>query len=292
VVAVLLPIYEAEFLGFSYGFRPGRSQHDALDALAYGIKARKICWVLDADISAFFDRVNHDVLMARLARHVADRRLLGLVRRFLQAGMLAQGCHTPRYEGAPQGGPLSPLLANLLLDDLDTELERRGHRFCRYADDCNIYVQSQAAGERVMASISAFLERRLRLRVNRAKSAVAPVQHRQFLGYRLHSDGGLGIAPEAYRRAKARLRAITRRRQGVPLAQVIAEVNAFTSGWVQYFRHARAQQALVELDRWLRRRLRCYRLKQAKTLGQDAETWNHFSAESCPLFKKLERHSA
>jgi RNA-directed DNA polymerase len=211
--------------------------------------------------------VNHDILMARLARHVADRRLLGLVRRILQAGMLAQGCHTPRYEGDPQGGPLSPLMANLLLDDLDKELERRGHRFCRYADDCNIYVQTQAAGERVMASIAAYLEHRLRLRVNRPKSAVAPGQQRQFLGYRLHRDGGLGISPEAYRRATARHRAITSRRRGVPLRHVIAEVNAFTSGWVRYFRHARARQALAALDQWLRRRLRCFRLKQAKTLA-------------------------
>ena len=266
IVQVLEPKLDPTFSDSSYGFRPGRNAHQAVLAAGDHV-ATGATIVVDLDLEKFFDRVNHDVLMARLARHIADRRLLGLVRRFLQAGMLAQGCHTPRYEGTPQGGPLSPLMANLLLDDLDKELERRGHWFCRYADDCNIYVQSQAAGERVMASISAFLERRLRLRVNRAKSAVAPVQHRQFLGYRLHRDGGLGIAPEAYRRAKARLRAITSRRRGVPLAQVIAEVNAFTSGWVQYFRHARAQQALAELDQWLRRRLRCFRLKQAKTLA-------------------------
>jgi RNA-directed DNA polymerase len=264
IVQVLEPKLDPTFSASSYGFRPGRNAHQAVTAAGDHVAAGATT-VVDLDLEKFFDRVNHDVLMARLARHVGDRRLLKLVRRFLQAGLLAQGCHTPRYEGTPQGGPLSPLMANLLLDDLDKELERRGHRFCRYADDCNIYVQSEAAGARVMASISAFLERRLRLRVNREKSAVAPVNRRQFLGYRLYRDGGLGISPDAYGRAKARLREITSRRRGVPLSHVIAEVNAFTAGWVRYFRHAHAQTALAALDQWLRRRLRCFRLKQAKT---------------------------
>ena len=264
IVQVLEPKLDPTFSDSSYGFRPGRNAHQAVLAAGEHVAAGATI-VVDLDLEKFFDRVNHDVLMARLARHVADRRLLKLVRRFLQAGLLAQGCHTPRYEGAPQGGPLSPLMANLLLDDLDKELDRRGHRFCRYADDCNIYVQSQAAGHRVMASIQTFLDRRLRLRINQEKSAVAPVHHRKFLGYRLHRDGSLGISPAAYRRAKARLRAITSRRRGVPLSQVIAEVNAFTTGWVRYFQHAHAQTTLQALDQWLRRRLRCLRLKQAKT---------------------------
>jgi len=264
IVQVLEPKLDPMFSESSYGFRRGRNAHQAVIAASEHV-ASGASIVVDLDLEKFFDRVNHDVMMARLCRHVADRRLLGLVRRFLQAGMLAQGCHTPRHEGTPQGGPLSPLMANLLLDDLDKELERRGHRFCRYADDCNIYVHSEAAGERVMASISAFLSRRLRLRVNGAKSAVSPVQQRQFLGYRLYRDGSLGISPEAYRRAKTRLREITSRRRGVAFSRVIAEVNAFVSGWVRYFRHARARKGLMGLDSWLRRRLRCFRLKKAKT---------------------------
>jgi RNA-directed DNA polymerase len=169
-----------------------------------------------------------------------------------------------RYEGTPQGGPLSPLLANLLLDDLDKELERRGHCFCRYADDCNIYVRSQAAGERVMASLVAFLEGKLRLKVNRAKSAVAPVVERSFLGHRLLLGGRLGLAPKSLERAKERLRRITRRNRGIALERMIAEVNSFTTGWVTYFRHAACKSALRDLDEWLRRKLRCVRLKQCK----------------------------
>ena len=167
--------------------------------------------MVDLDVEKFFDRVNHDMLMARLARRIGDKRLLRIVRRFLEAGLMREGVCLARHEGTPQGGPLSPLLANLLLDDLDKELERRGHRFCRYADDCNIYVRSQAAGERVMASVTAFLEGKLKLRVNRQKSAVAPVGERQFLGHRLNAYGGSGIAPKSLKRAKDRLRRITRR---------------------------------------------------------------------------------
>ena len=184
IAQVLEPILDPTFSVSSFGFRPGRGAHDALRqaqkyvADGYGI-------VVDLDLEKFFDRVNHDILMARLARRIGDKRLLRIVRRFLQAGMMAGGVCIERHEGTPQGGPLSPLLANLLLDDLDKELEGRGHRFCRYADDCNIYVRSQAAGERVMASVTAFLEKRLRLKINRQKSAVAPIGERQFLGYRL-----------------------------------------------------------------------------------------------------------
>jgi RNA-directed DNA polymerase len=220
--------------------------------------------MVDMDLEKFFDRVNHDVLMSRLARRVGDKRLLRIVRRFLQAGMMQGGVCEARREGTPQGGPLSPLLSNLLLDELDKELERRGHRFCRYADDCNIYVRSQAAGERVMASVTRFLEKRLKLRVNRDKSAVAPVWERKFLGHRLLRDGKLGIAPKSIERFKEKVRKITRRNRGVKLARVIEELNLLTRGWVAYFRHAWAKGHMQELDEWIRRKLRCYRLKQCK----------------------------
>jgi RNA-directed DNA polymerase len=219
---------------------------------------------VDLDLEKFFDRVNHDLLMARLARRVADKRLLRIVRRFLEAGMMSNGVCVERHEGTPQGGPLSPLLANLLLDDLDKELERRGHRFCRYADDCNIYVQSQAAGERVLASVTQFLEGKLRLRVNHAKSAVAHTQERKFLGHRLLAGGRLGVAPVSLQRAKDRIRQITRRNRGVELKRIISELNSFLTGWVAYFRHASCRSYLQELDGWIRRKLRCVRLKQRK----------------------------
>jgi RNA-directed DNA polymerase len=193
-----------------------------------------------------------------------DKRLLRMVRRFLQAGMMQGGVCIERQEGTPQGGPLSPLLSNLMLDVLDKELEKRGHRFVRYADDCNIYVRSQAAGERVMASAVAFLESKLRLKVNRAKSAVAPVMERSFLGHRLLPGGRLGLAPKSLDRAKERLRRITRRNRGIALERMIAEVNGFTTGWVTYFRHAACKSTLRDLDEWLRRKLRCVRLKQCK----------------------------
>lgn len=263
ILQILEPMLDPTFSESSFGFRPGRSAHAALhQAREYVADGHEI--VVDLDLEKFFDRVNHDILMARLARRVGDKRLLRIVRGFLEAGMMADGVCVARHEGTPQGGPLSPLLANLLLDDLDKELERRGHRFCRYADDCNIYVRSPVAGDRVMASITAFLEGRLHLRVNRQKSAVAPVGDRKFLGYRLRPGGRLGIAPASLDRAKDRLRRITRRNRGIPLARMIAEVNAFTTGWVTYFRHAEARDALRRLDRWLRRKLRCVRLKQCK----------------------------
>jgi RNA-directed DNA polymerase len=263
ILQVLEPLLDPSFSVSSFGFRPGRGAHDALhQAREYVAGGHAI--VVDLDLEKFFDRVNHDVMMSRLARRIGDQRLLRIVRRFLAAGMMQHGASTARYEGTPQGGPLSPLLANLLLDDLDKELERRGHRFCRYADDCNIYVRSRAAGERVMASVTRFLERRLRLRVNQQKSAVAPVGERKFLGYRLDAEGTLGIAPKSLQRAKDRLRQITKRRRAVRLEQMIGEANSFLSGWVTYFRHARAHSQLRSLDGWLRRKLRCVRLKQCK----------------------------
>jgi RNA-directed DNA polymerase len=263
ILQVLEPMLDPTFSESSYGFRPGRSAHDALRQ-AREYVADGCGTVVDLDLEKFFDRVNHDILMARLSRRIGDTRLLGIIRRFVQAGMLANGVCIERQEGTPQGGPLSPLLANLLLDDLDKELESRGHRFCRYADDCNIYVRSEAAGQRVMASVTAFLEGRLRLRVNREKSAVARVEERQFLGHRLGKGGRLGIAPKSLARMKDRLRDITRRNRGIALAAMIAQVNAFTTGWVTYYRYAQCQTALKQVDQWLRRKLRCVRLKHCK----------------------------
>jgi RNA-directed DNA polymerase len=263
ILQVLEPILDPTFSASSFGFRVGRGAHDALaQASRYVAAGRTI--VVDMDLEKFFDRVNHDILMARLARRVADKRLLRIIRRFLRAGLLQQGMCVERHEGTPQGGPLSPLLANLLLDDLDKELEARGHCFCRYADDCNIYVRSQAAGERVLASLTEFLEGKLRLRVNHAKSAVAVVQERKFLGHRLLIDGALTIAPSSLDRAKDRIRQLTRRNRGVSLASMIGELNSFLSGWVAYFRHAKALAALRDLDGWVRRKLRCVRLKHRK----------------------------
>jgi RNA-directed DNA polymerase len=260
---VLEPILDPSFSASSYGFRPRRGAHDALKkAKQYVAEGRVI--VVDIDLEKFFDKVNHDILMARLGRWVGDKRMLRIIGRFLRAGMMQGGVCMSREEGTPQGGPLSPLLANLLLDDLDKELEKRGHRFCRYADDCNIYVQSQAAGERVLSSVTTFLEQKLKLRVNREKSAVAFVQERKFLGHRLLSGGRLGIAPQSLERAKERLEQITRRNRGVSFEQVIGEINQFAVGWVTFFRHAACKRHLVAMDQWLRHRLRCLRLKQCK----------------------------
>jgi len=263
ILQVLEPLLDPTFSESSFGFRPKRSAHDALrQARKYVSQGRHI--VVDLDLEKFFDRVNHDILMSRLARRVGDKRLLRIVRRFLQAGLMQDGVCVVREEGTPQGGPLSPLLANLLLDDLDRELEQRGHCFCRYADDCNIYVWSLRAGQRVMASVVRFLEQHLRLRVNREKSAVAPVQERKFLGYRLLLNGKMGIAPKSLERAKDKIRQITRRHRGVSLAQVIVELNGFLKGWFQYYHLAAFRGDLQRTDAWIRRKLCCFRLKQRK----------------------------
>jgi len=264
ILQVLNPIWDPTFSNSSYGFRPGRDAHMALEQARKYVAQEGHDIVVDLDLEKFFDRVNHDILMARVARRIGDKRLLRIIRRFLQAGMMQDGVCVTRDEGTPQGGPLSPLLSNLLLDDLDQELERRGHRFCRYADDCNIYVRSLAAGQRVMESVTRFLEGKLRLRVNREKSAVAPVGERKFLGHRLLLNGKLGIAPKSIQRAKEKVRQITRRNRGVSLAQVIVELNLFLVGWITYYRYAACRYELQCLDEWIRRKLRCYRLKQRK----------------------------
>ena len=263
LLQVLDPLWDPTFSDSSFGFRPGRSAHQALaQASRYVGEGRTI--VVDLDLEKFFDRVNHDILMSRIARRVDDQRVLKLIRRFLEAGLMQHGVCVARDEGTPQGGPLSPLLANLLLDDLDKELERRGHKFCRYADDCNIYVRSQAAGERVLHSVTQFLAERLKLRVNRDKSAAAPVGERKFLGHRLLPDGTLIIAPHSLDRAKNRVCEITRRNRGVRFERMVRELNSFLVGWVTYFRHAKAKSALTALGGWVRRKLRCVRLKQRK----------------------------
>jgi len=263
ILQVLDPLLDPTFSESSYGFRPGRSAHQALwKASEYVAEGYTI--VVDLDLEKFFDRVNHDLLMGRLARRIADKRLLKIIRRFLEAGIMKQGVVVERYEGTPQGGPLSPLLSNLLLDEVDKELERRGHRFCRYADDMNVYVRSKAAGQRVMASLTRFMEKRLRLRVNRTKSAVAHVSERKFLGHRLLAGGRLTIAPASLERAKDRIREITRRNRGISLERMISELNSFLTGWVTYFRYASAKTHLKRLDEWVRRKLRCMRLKQRK----------------------------
>jgi RNA-directed DNA polymerase len=264
ILQVLEPILDPTFSNSSYGFRPGRSAHMALEQARQYVNREGREIVVDLDLEKFFDRVNHDILMSRVARRIGDKRLLGIIRRFLQAGMMQDGVCVARDEGTPQGGPLSPLLANLLLDDLDQELERRGHRFCRYADDCNIYVRSLAAGQRVMESVVQFLEEKLRLRVNRDKSAVAKVGERKFLGHRLLLNGKLGISPKSVQRAKERIRQITGRNRGISLVQVIVELNLFLIGWVTYYRFAACGFELQCLDKWIRRKLRCYRLKQRK----------------------------
>lgn len=263
MLQVLEPLLDPTFSQSSYGFRPGRGAHDALlQARQYVSEGYNI--VVDVDLEKFFDRVNHDILMERLARRISDKRFLRIVRRFLQAGMMQGGVCEARGEGTPQGGPLSPILSNLLLDEMDKELEKRGHRFCRYADDCNIYVKSMEAGQRVMASVKRFLEGRLKLRVNGDKSAVAHVSKRKFLGHRLLGGKKMGIAPKSLKRMKDKVRQITRRNRAVSFEQMIKELNRFTTGWVAYFRHANAKRLLEELDGWIRQKLRCHRLKQCK----------------------------
>lgn len=267
IAQVLEPIIDPTFSNSSFGFRPGRGAHQALLQASEYIRKEGRCIVVDLDLEKFFDRVNHDILMARLARRIGDKTLLRLIRRFLTTGLMQNGVCVRREEGTPQGGPLSPLLANVLLDDLDKELERRGHRFCRYADDCNIYVHTKAAGQRVLDSVTRFLEGKLKLRVNREKSAIDFIGKRKFLGYRLLPGGQLTVAPQSWKRAKDRIRAITRRNRGVSAARVLSELNSFTTGWVTYFRLAECKNRLRDMDEWMRRKVRCYRLKQLKRRG-------------------------
>jgi len=263
---VMQPLFEPQFSESSYGFRPGRSAHQAVrQARAYVAEGRR--WVVDMDLEKFFDRVNHDILMSRVARKIRDRRVLGLIRRYLKAGIMAEGLVKPRSEGTPQGGPLSPLLSNILLDELDKELERRGHRFCRYADDANIYVSTRRSGERVMESVSGFLEKRLKLKVNREKSAVDRPWRRKFLGYTMswHRKPRLKVAAESVKRLKDKLRGMVRQNRSVNLRRLSQEQLApLLRGWIGYFQLAEVRGVIEELDQWLRRQLRCSQWRQWK----------------------------
>jgi len=265
MLQVLEPIFEPTFSEFSYGFRPRRSAHQAV-ALAQTYIAEGYRWVVDLDLERFFDRVNHDILMSRVAGKVSDKRVLGLIRRYLQAGVLEGGLVAATEEGTPQGGPLSPLLSNILLTDLDRELERRGHRFARYADDSNIYVKSEHAGQRVKASITRFLETRLRLKVNEAKSAVAQPWQRKFLGFSFTRTSRLRrrIAPQALTRFQQRVRELTDRNQGRALGEVIERLARYLRGWRGYFGFCETPSVLRDLDSWIGHRLRSLVWKQWK----------------------------
>lgn len=265
LLQVLQPEFDPEFSRHSYGFRPGRNAWQAVQgAQGYIREGRR--WVVDLDLAKFFDRVNHDILMSRVARKVKDGRVLKLIRRYLEAGMMSDGVVSARTEGTPQGGPLSPLLSNILLTDLDRELERRGHRFCRYADDCNIYVKSQTAGQRVMVAITDYLEKKLKLQVNRDKSAVARPWQRKFLGYSVtwHKQVRLKIADSSLKRLKDRVREIVVGNASRNLAATIAALNPVLRGWISYFRLTEVKGVLEELDGWIRRKLRCLLWRQWK----------------------------
>jgi RNA-directed DNA polymerase len=282
ILQVLTPEFDPHFSEGSFGFRPGRGSHDAVKAARAYVEAG-YRYVVDMDLDKFFDRVNHDVLMARVARRVKDKRVLLLIRRYLQAGIMEGGLVSPRMEGTPQGGPLSPLLSNILLDELDKELEGRGHRFVRYADDANVYVRSEAAGERVMASLERFLVKRLRLQVNRDKSAVARPWRRKFLGYSVTVDRKpkLKVAPQSIKRLKGKLSQAFRQGRGRNLGRVIRDLGPVIRGWVAYFRLSEVKAGFEALDAWIRRKLRCIlwrqwkhprtRQKKLRQMGLDAE---------------------
>jgi group II intron reverse transcriptase/maturase len=266
LLQVLQPLFDPGFSDHSYGFRPGRNAHDAVRRAQRYIQAGRR-WVVDVDVERFFDRVNHDVLMGKLAKRIVDKRVLRLIRRYLEAGVMVNGVVMERYEGTPQGGPLSPLLANVLLDEVDKELEQRGHAFVRYADDGNVYVRSQRAGERVMALLRRRYGR-LRLRLNESKSAVARVWDRKFLGFSFWvASGGtvqMRVAGQALDKMKARVRCLTRRTCGRSLAQVVEALRSYLMGWKNYFRLAATPKVFRELDKWIRHRLRAIQLKQWK----------------------------
>jgi RNA-directed DNA polymerase len=265
LLQVLTPLYDPYFSEFSFGFRPGRSAHQALlQAKAHMAKGKR--WVVDMDLEKFFDEVHHDVLMSRIARKIGDKRILRLIRRYLQAGIMTGGLVSQPVKGTPQGGPLSPLLSNILLDDLDKELERRGHRFCRYADDCNIYVGSRRAGDRLLNSLETYITGKLRLKINRAKSAVDRPWNRKFLGYTFTSNKPprLKVASVSVARFKGKLKDAFRRGKGRNLKKFIMELQPTLRGWINYFRLSEVKGVFEELDGWIRRRLRCVLWRQWK----------------------------
>jgi group II intron reverse transcriptase/maturase len=266
LLQVLTPLFDPQFSENSFGFRPGRSAHQAVRSAREAIGSGKM-WVVDLDLEKFFDRVNHDALMARVARRVADKQVLGLVRSYLTAGVMADGVRVRTPEGTPQGSPLSPLLANIMLDDLDRELNRRGHAFVRYADDLMIYVASERAGQRVMASTRRFIEKKLKLTVNEGKSAVAPATRRPFLGFRFFTreqEIKVSVDPKARAAARLRLRRLTARSWRIAMSVRMVALNRFIRGWTAYFALADTPSIFEELDEWLRRRLRQVRWKEWK----------------------------
>jgi group II intron reverse transcriptase/maturase len=272
ILQKLSPLFDPEFSEYSYGFRPGRSAQQAvLQARRYQRAGKR--WVVDMDLEKFFDEVSHDILMARVGRKVRDRKLLYLIRLYLQSGVMIGGVVSPTPKGTPQGGPLSPLLSNILLDDLDKELERRGHSFCRYADDCNIYVNSRLGAERVMALITRFVERQLKLKVNRTKSAVARPWQRKFLGYSFtaHKESRVRVAAESVKRFRGHLKQLFRKGRGRNLAGFIRyDLNPVLRGWINYFCLAENKGFAEDLDKWVRRRLRLIIWRQWK------RTWTRF----------------
>jgi len=268
LLQVLTPIFEPLFSEHSYGFRPGRSAQDAVRAAQQYAQEGKD-WVVDLDITKFFDQVNHDILMGRVAQAIRDKRVLHLIGKYLRRGALVDGLVEASVEGTPQGGPLSPLLANIYLDALDKELERRGHRFCRYADDCNIYVGSESAAERTLASVQAWIEKHLRLKVNAAKSGTGRVWERKFLGFRLDREKRIGVAPESVERFKAKVRQMWRANQSRSSQQLRDAWGQYVRGWWGYFRLAEALQPIYRLEGWIRRHLRkCFWLRWHSAAGR------------------------
>jgi len=258
IAQVLTPIFERKFSSYSYGFRPGRSAHDAI-LKAQGYVQEGYEWVVDIDLEKFFDRVNHDMLMARVAREVKDKRVLKLIRAYLNSGVMVNGVVMETEEGTPQGGPLSPLLSNIMLDDLDKELEKRGHKFVRYADDCNIHVKTQRAGERVMESVREFLEKKLKLKVNPKKSKVDRAKRVKFLGFSFYKYKGemlIRVANRSLERFRDKLRRLTKRTRTGKLEEIIQEINTYIVGWIGYYRQANTPSVYEKLDGWIRRRLR------------------------------------
>jgi len=264
ILLVLSPQWDETFSQYSFGFRPGRSAHNAV-AQAQTYLKEGYTWVIDMDLEKFFDRVHHDVLMSRVARRVEDKRLLKLIRAFLNSGVMIDGLTSATPEGTPQGGPLSPLLSNLLLDDLDRELESRGLRFARYADDCNIYVKSKRAGERVLKSVTRWLDKKLRLVVNQSKSAVDRPWKRKFLGFTFTTGRKRSIAPESKAKFKKRIRELTKRNRGSSLTRVVSELRSYLLGWRGYYGFCQTPSVLQDFDSWIHRRLRSYAWKQWKT---------------------------
>jgi group II intron reverse transcriptase/maturase len=269
LLQVMTPVFEPMFSEHSYGFRPGRNAQDAIRAAQrYAEEGRT--WVVDIDITKFFDHVSHDILMGRVAQVIRDKRVLHLIGKYLRRGAMVEGVVTVSVEGTPQGGPLSPLLANIYLDALDKELERRGHSFCRYADDCNVYVSSEAAAERTLESIQDWIEKRLRLKVNPAKSGTGRVWERKFLGFRLNRQLRIGIAPESFERFKAKVRELWRSCQSLTSTELRDRWKSFIQGWWGYFQLAEDRQALFRLEGWIRRHIRkCFWLRWHSREGRE-----------------------